>query len=218
MEIFLDSSNIVEIKEANTLGIIDGVTTNPSLMAKAIKNNPDIVYHDFVKEIANSVEGHVSIELLSNSYEEMLKESEDILSIASNIVLKLPTTIEGIKACNYFSKNNVATNMTLCFSLNQALLVAKAGATYVSPFVGRLDDIGVDGSDLITQIRDAYDNYDLETKILAASLRHTKHISEMALIGADVITIPPKLLYQMAAHPMTDKGLAQFDADWKAAQ
>ncbi len=215
MKIFLDSSDIQDINQAAASGLIDGVTTNPTLMAAAIKNNPQINYNDFIQQIAASIPGPISIEVIANDYEDMIKEGEAIAKLAQNIVLKLPTTFDGLRACSYFSKKATPVNMTLCFSLNQAILIAKAGASYVSPFVGRLDDIGTNGCELIEQIRDAYDNYDFDTEILAASLRHPKHISEMALIGADIITIPAKLLYNMAQHPMTDKGLAQFNADWQ---
>lgn len=184
-------------------------------MAAAVKNNPNLDYNQLIIDITNACPGSVSIEVIANNYDEMVKEGEEIITLAQNITLKLPTTIDGIQACSYFSSKDIPVNMTLCFSLNQAILVAKTGAKYVSPFIGRLDDIGADGTELIEQIREAYDNYAFDTEILAASIRHPKHITDMALIGADVVTIPANLLYKMAQHPMTDKGLAQFNQDWQ---
>ena len=209
MEIFLDSVDFNEITKYQSYGIIDGITTNPSLMASA-----DADFHEVVSKICSLVNGDVSIEVPSNDYENMIKEGEKILKIAQNIVIKLPVTWNGIRACKYFTDNGHKTNMTLCFSANQALLAAKAGATYISPFIGRLDDIGSDGMQLITDIRDIYDNYEFETKILAASIRTSEHVSEAAICGADVATIPGKLLSQLINHDLTDKGLAKFNADW----
>jgi len=209
MEIFLDSVDLDEIKKYQSYGVIDGVTTNPSLMASA-----ELGFHEVVSQICALVEGDVSIEAPSNDYEDMIKEGEKILNIASNIVLKLPVTWDGIKACKYFTSNGHKVNMTLCFSANQALLAAKAGATYISPFIGRLDDIGESGMQLIADIRDIYDNYDCKTKILAASIRTNEHVTEAALCGADVATIPGKLLSQLVKHDLTDKGLEKFNADW----
>ena len=171
-------------------------------------------FHEVVSQICLLVDGDVSIEAPSNDYENMVKEGEKILKIASNIVLKLPVTWDGIRACKYFTNNSHKVNMTLCFSANQALLAAKAGATYISPFIGRLDDIGESGMQLIEDIRDIYDNYDYKTKILAASIRTSEHVTEAAICGADVATIPGKLLSQLVKHDLTDKGLEKFNADW----
>lgn len=214
MQIFLDSSNLDDIEQTVSSHLIDGITTNPSLMARTIKENKIANYDVLIKQLASMVKGPVSIEVISDDYEEMLDEGKHILSLADNIVLKLPTTHNGLKACYFFSSQGKAVNMTLCFSVNQAILAAKAGAAYVSPFVGRLDDIGVDGSQLIANIRTVFDNYQFNTKILAASLRHPKHVEEMALIGADVVTISSALFKQMYHSPMTDKGLETFKSDW----
>jgi transaldolase len=209
MEIFLDSIDFNEITKYQSYGIIDGVTTNPSLMALA-----DVGFHEVASKICSLVDGDVSIEVPSNDYENMIKEGEKILKIAVNIVIKLPVTWDGIKACKYFTDRDYKTNMTLCFSSNQALLAAKAGATYISPFIGRLDDVGSDGMQLIADIRDIYDNYEFETKVLAASIRTAERVSESAICGADVVTIPGKLLSQLMNHDLTNKGLAKFNADW----
>ena len=209
MEIFLDSIDLDEITKYQSYGIIDGVTTNPSLMALA-----DVGFYELASKICSLVDGDVSIEVPSNNYENMIKEGKKILKIAVNIVIKLPVTWDGIKACKYFTDRNHKTNMTLCFSSNQALLAAKAGATYISPFIGRLNDVGSDGMQLIADIRDIYDNYEFETKVLAASIRTAEHVSESAICGADVATIPGKLLSQLIDHDLTDKGLAKFNADW----
>jgi transaldolase len=209
MEIFLDSVDFNEIKKYNSYGIVDGVTTNPTLMASS-----EMDFHEVASKICTLVKGDVSIEVASNDYESMIKEGDKILKISANIVIKLPVTWDGLKACKYFSDKGNKVNMTLCFSANQALLAAKAGATYISPFIGRLDDIGENGMQLIADIRDIYDNYGFKTKILAASIRTPIHVMEAALCGADVVTIPAKLLSQMVRHDLTDKGLAKFNADW----
>ncbi len=209
MELFLDSTDIFEIKKYQDFGIIDGVTTNPSLMAKA-----KMGFHETASNICKLVNGDVSIEVASNDYDNMIEEGKKILDISSNVVIKLPVTWDGLKACKYFAMKEKKVNMTLCFSANQAILAAKAGATYISPFIGRLDDIGADGMQLIEDIRDIYDNYEYNTKILAASIRTASHVREAALCGADVATIPVKVLEDLVKHSLTDKGLQQFNNDW----
>lgn len=214
MKFFIDTANLAEIKEANDLGILDGVTTNPSLMAKEnITGKENILKH--YKDICHIVNGPVSAEVISTDYKGMIEEGEHLTNLHDNIVVKVPMTIEGIKAIKYFSDHKIRTNCTLIFSAGQALLAAKAGATYVSPFVGRLDDISADGIGLIAQIRRIYDNYDFDTQILAASVRHPMHIIDCAEIGADVMTGPLKAILQLANHPLTDAGLAQFLADYQ---
>jgi len=212
MEIFLDSVDLHEIEKFYRWGVIDGVTTNPSLMAKAGKDLKNIL-----RDICQIVDGDVSIEAVANDYDGMLEQGEKIFEIAKNVVLKLPITEAGIKACKHFSKQGQKVNMTLCFSLNQAILAAKAGAKYVSPFIGRLDDIGKDGLQLIEEIRAAFDNYadNWDTKILAASIRNEYHVKMCALIGADVVTIAPKLMAELIKDPLTDAGLEKFNTDWK---
>lgn len=213
MKFFIDTANIAEIKEANDLGILDGVTTNPSLMAKEnITGEANILKH--YADICKIVNGPVSAEVIATDYEGMIKEGQRLADIHHNIVVKVPMTIDGIKAISYFSKNKIKTNCTLIFSAGQALLAAKAGANYVSPFLGRLDDISADGLGLIAQIRTIFDNYDFGTQILAASIRHPMHIIECAEMGADVATCPLKPILQLANHPLTDKGLEQFLADY----
>lgn len=209
MEIFLDSIDFDEITKYKAYGIIDGVTTNPTLVASA-----DVDFHELVSKICSLKDIDVSIEVPSNDYESMIKEGEKILKIASNIVIKLPVTWDGIRACKYFADIGQKTNMTLCFSANQAILAAKAGATYISPFIGRLEDAGSDGMQLIEDIRVIYDNYGFKTKILAASIRTLDHVSEAAICGADVVTLPGRLLAQLVKHDLTDQGLAKFNADW----
>ena len=209
MELFLDSVDTAEIKKYNSFGIVDGVTTNPSLMAQSKTD-----FYDTVNSICNIVKGDVSVEVVSNDYEEIIKEGKTILEIASNIVVKLPVTWDGLRACKYFTDKGDKVNMTLCFSTNQALLAAKAGATYISPFVGRLDDIGEDGIGLIADICNIYNNYNFETKVLAASIRTLEHITEVALCGADVATISTKLMASLLDHDLTNKGLEQFNQDW----
>ncbi len=213
MKFFIDTANLEQIKEAEELGILDGVTTNPSLMAKeGITGAENIINH--YKKICDIVDGDVSAEVISTDYEGMIKEGEALADLHPNIVVKVPMIKEGIKAIKYFSTKGIRTNCTLVFSVGQALLAAKAGATYVSPFIGRLDDISTDGLHLIEEIRLVYDNYDYETQILAASVRHTMHIIECAKIGSDVITGPLSAIEGLMKHPLTDSGLATFLADY----
>jgi len=211
MELYIDTANIEEIREAATLGVLDGVTTNPSLIAKE-----GVEFHLRMEEICAIVPGPVSAEVVALDHDGMICEADELLKIASNIVIKLPCTFDGLKACKTLSDRGVRVNMTLCFQPLQALLVAKAGAFLVSPFLGRIDDIGGDGMELIQQIRTIYDNYGYTTKILAASIRHPLHIVQCALIGADVVTVPMKVIKQKMQHPLTDSGLAAFLADWNA--
>ena len=208
MEFFLDTGNIEEIKEAATWGFVDGVTTNPSLIAKTGRSQADVI-----NEICAIIDGPISAEVISTDTEGMLKEAEELVKIHDNIVIKLPLTLDGLAACKALSDKGVKTNVTLCFSSNQALLAAKNGATYISPFIGRLDDIGHDGMTLIEEIRAIYDNYGFTTKILAASVRHSMHVRDVALVGADVATMPFKTMKQLASHPLTTKGLEGFLAD-----
>jgi transaldolase len=211
MQFFIDTANIEEIKELSNSGLVDGVTTNPSLIAKEDGN-----FFEIIKAITEIVEGPVSAEVVAKDAKNMIKEGLKLHDIAHNICIKLPLTMEGLKACKYFSDEGIQTNVTLCFSAAQAILAAKAGATYISPFIGRLDDISQNGLDLIADIRAIYDNYpEFETEILAASIRNPIHIIESAKIGADVATIPGKVFKQLVSHPLTDKGLDIFDADWK---
>ncbi|EHQ40968.1 fructose-6-phosphate aldolase [Myroides odoratus] len=213
MKFFIDTANLDQIKEAEALGVLDGVTTNPSLMAKeGITGAANILNH--YKSICEIVDGDVSAEVISVDYEGMIKEGEELAALHPQIVVKLPMTKEGVKACKYFSSKGIKTNVTLVFSAGQALLAAKAGATYVSPFIGRLDDISTDGLVLIEEIRQIYDNYGYETQILAASVRHTMHIVNCAKIGADVMTGPLSAILGLLKHPLTDNGLAQFLADY----
>ncbi|MEC4116386.1 MULTISPECIES: fructose-6-phosphate aldolase [Myroides] len=213
MKFFIDTANLDQIKEAEALGVLDGVTTNPSLMAKeGITGAENILNH--YKSICEIVDGDVSAEVISVDYEGMIREGEQLAALHPQIVVKLPMTKEGIKACKYFSSKGIKTNVTLVFSAGQALLAAKAGATYVSPFIGRLDDISTDGLILIQEIRQIYDNYGFNTEILAASVRHTMHIVNCAKIGADVMTGPLSAILGLLKHPLTDNGLAQFLADY----
>jgi len=210
MKFFIDTADINEIKELAATGLVDGVTTNPSLIAKSGRK-----FTEVVKEICDIVPGPVSAEVIATEHGNMLKEADKLIKIADNIVIKLPLTMEGLKACKELSSRGVKTNVTLCFSPAQALLAAKAGATFVSPFVGRLDDVGTDGMQLIADIISIYSAYaHLETEVLVASVRHPGHVIEAAKMGADVATLPPALLRQMFNHPLTDKGLASFLADW----
>lgn len=209
MKFFVDTAIIEEIRELNDLGLVDGVTTNPSLI---LKSGRDII--DVTKEICSLVDGPVSAEVTANDFDGMMRQADILSKIAENICIKLPLTWEGLKACKALTKKGIKTNLTLCFSANQALLAAKAGATYVSPFIGRLDDIGLNGIDLIGEIRTIFDNYDFTTKILAASIRTINHVKEAALIGADVATIPPSIMKILVKHPLTDKGLDIFLKDW----
>ncbi len=214
MKFFIDTANLNDIKEAHELGILDGVTTNPSLMAKeGITGTENILNH--YKKICEIVSGDVSAEVISTDFEGMIKEAEELVKIAPNIVVKIPMIQEGIKAIKYLSGKGIKTNCTLVFSVGQALLAAKAGATYVSPFIGRLDDISTDGLQLISDIRLVFDNYGYQTEILAASVRHTMHIIDCAKIGADVITSPLKPILGLLKHPLTDIGLEKFLADYK---
>ena len=214
MKFFIDTANLEQIKEAEALGILDGVTTNPSLMAKeGITGEENILNH--YKAICNVVEGDVSAEVIATDYEGMIKQGEELAALNPQIVVKLPLIKDGIKACKYFSDKGIKTNMTLVFSVGQALMAAKAGATYVSPFIGRLDDVSTDGLNLIAEIRQVYNNYDFDTQILAASVRHTMHIIDCAKLGADVMTGPLKAIEGLLNHPLTDIGLAKFLADFK---
>ena len=210
MKFFVDTADIKEITEMNDTGLLDGVTTNPSLI---MKSGRDIL--EVTKEICQIVEGPVSAEVTATEYDGMMKEAAVLAKIADNICIKLPLTLDGLKACKALTSDGHKTNVTLCFSANQALLAAKAGATFVSPFVGRLDDMSVDGMDLIADIRIIFDNYDFQTQILAASIRTVEHVRQAALIGADVVTAPPATLKALVKHPLTDKGLAAFLEDWK---
>ena len=209
MKFFIDTANLEQIREANDLGILDGVTTNPSLMAKeGISGNEAILQH--YKDICDIVDGDISAEVLSTTYEEMIAEGETLAKIHPNIVVKIPMIKDGVKALKYFSNKGIKTNCTLIFSAGQALLAAKAGATYVSPFLGRLDDISTDSLNLIEEIRLIFDNYDYPTQILAASVRHSMHIINCAKIGADVVTCPLQPILCLLKHPLTDSGLEQF--------
>jgi transaldolase len=210
MKFFVDTANLNEIREAAAFGILDGVTTNPSLIAKEGKP-----FKDTILEICDVVDGPVSVEVVATDAGGMCKEAREFAGWHKNVVVKLPTTRDGVKACKCLSRDGIKTNLTLCFSPNQALLVAKAGATYVSPFVGRLDDISHVGMDLVRQIIQIYNNYGFKTQVLAASLRHPLHVVEAALAGAHVATLPFKVLDQMFNHPLTDKGLAAFLKDWE---
>ncbi len=213
MKFFIDTANLNDIKEAQSLGVLDGVTTNPSLMAKeGISGKNNILKH--YVDICNIVDGDVSAEVIATDYEGMIREGEELSELHDQIVVKLPMTKEGVKACKYFSDKGIRTNVTLVFSAGQALLAAKAGATYVSPFIGRLDDISTDGLVLIEEIRLIYDNYGFETEILAASVRNTMHIINCAKLGADVMTGPLSAILGLLKHPLTDIGLAQFLADY----
>ena len=216
MKFFIDTANLAQIKEAHELGVLDGVTTNPSLMAKeGITGHDNIINH--YKAICDITDGDVSAEVIATDFEGMVAEGEALAALHERIVVKLPMIKDGVKAAKYFSEKGIKTNVTLVFSAGQALLAAKAGATYVSPFVGRLDDISTDGLQLIADIRQIYDNYGYETQILAASVRHTMHIVNCAKLGADVITGPLSAIESLLKHPLTDNGLAQFLADHAAA-
>lgn len=214
MKFFIDTANLNQIREAQNMGILDGVTTNPSLMAKeGITGHNNILKH--YVDICNIVDGDVSAEVIATDFDGMVKEGEELAEIHDQIVVKIPMTKEGVKAIKYFTDHGIRTNCTLVFSAGQALMAAKAGATYVSPFIGRLDDISTDGLELIADIRLIYDNYGFETKILAASIRHTMHIVNCAKIGADVMTGPLSSIEGLLKHPLTDSGLEQFLADHK---
>ena len=209
MKFFVDTADVNDIRELNDLGMVDGVTTNPSLI---LKSGRDIL--EVTKEICGIVSGPVSAEVVALTADEMIAEGRKLAEIAPNIAVKVPLTWDGLKTCKVLSDEGHMVNVTLCFSANQALLAAKAGATFISPFIGRLDDINLDGMDLIADIREIYDNYGYDTQILAASIRSVNHIIEAAKIGADVITAPPSVIKSMANHPLTDKGLEQFNKDW----
>ena len=211
MKFFIDTANLDEIKEANELGMIDGVTTNPSLVAK----EGDIDFKEHIAKICAIVKGDVSAEVTALDTEGMLREGRELAKIAPNVVVKCPLTLDGLKATRIFKEEGTKVNVTLCFSAAQALLAAKAGASYISPFIGRLDDIGQNGMRLIEDIVQIYGNYGFETEVLAASIRHPVHIVECALAGSDVATIPFKVITQLVKHPLTDKGLESFLADWK---
>lgn len=210
MKFFIDTANLEEIREVHELGLLAGVTTNPSLVAK----EQGVSFHDRIREIAALVPGSVSAEVIALDAEGMIREGEELAAIAPNITIKVPMTPDGLKACNHFSKKGITTNVTLIFNANQALLAARAGATYVSPFLGRLDDIGQNGLDLISQVSDIFAVHGLETQIIAASIRNPIHVTEAALRGADIATIPYKVLIGLFHHPLTDKGIEGFLKDW----
>jgi transaldolase len=210
MKFFIDTANLEEIKELNALGVVDGVTTNPSLIAKEKGD-----FKEIIAAICKEIKSSVSAEVVATTHEEMVKEGLKLKAIADNVTVKLPLTWDGLKACKELSGQGIDVNVTLCFSASQALIAAKCGAKYISPFIGRLDDIGLDGLNLIAEIRTIFDNYpNLNTEILSASIRHPIHLIECAKIGADVATIPGKVVKQLIKHPLTDKGLEAFLADW----
>ncbi|WP_224701260.1 fructose-6-phosphate aldolase [Devosia aquimaris] len=211
MKFFVDTAEIKDIKELYATGLLDGVTTNPSLIAKSGRD-----FKEVIAEICALVPGPVSAEVASLEYEGMVAEGEHLAKIAENVVIKLPLTLNGLKATKYFFDKGIKTNVTLCFSANQALLAAKVGATYISPFLGRLDDINLDGVELIENIRQIYDNYAFDTQILAASIRSPNHVTQVALAGSDVATIPPDVIRKLANHPLTNAGIDGFLKDWKA--
>ncbi|MDY6880531.1 MAG: fructose-6-phosphate aldolase [Desulfatiglans sp.] len=210
MKFFIDTANVEEIKKAGELGMVDGVTTNPSLVAKEGRE-----FKGLIKEICSIVEGPVNAEVVSVEAEGMIREGRDLSKLAENIVVKVPLIEEGLKATRVLAKEGIKTNVTLCFSPLQALMAAKAGASFISPFVGRLDDIGQTGMDLVEQIVTIYENYGYETEVIVASIRNPMHVVEAALMGADISTIPFKVIKQLIKHPLTDKGLEKFLADWK---
>nr|WIE92570.1 fructose-6-phosphate aldolase [Mesorhizobium sp. WSM4875] len=210
MKFFVDTADIKEIKELHDLGLLDGVTTNPSLILKSGGKIAEVT-----KQICDIVEGPVSAEVVATEYKDMMAEAEVLAKVAPNVAIKVPLTLDGLKACKTIrTEMNRMVNVTLCFSANQALLAAKAGASFISPFVGRIDDTGSDGMELISEIRTIYDNYDFKTEILTASVRTVNHVKQAALIGADIVTAPPATLKALVNHPLTDKGLAAFLADW----
>ena len=211
MKFFIDTADVKEIRELSATGLLDGVTTNPSLIKKSGRK-----INEVIEEICKIVPGPVSAEVTATTFEEMIKEAEVLKKIADNVTIKVPLTWDGLKACKTLRDKNIMVNVTLCFSSSQALLAAKSGANFISPFVGRLDDIATDGMDLISEIKKIYSNYNnLNTEILVASVRHPRHVIEAAKIGADVVTLPPNILKQLASHPLTDKGLDAFLKDWK---
>ncbi|MEO5759970.1 MAG: fructose-6-phosphate aldolase [Mesorhizobium sp.] len=210
MKFFVDTADVKDIRELNDLGLLDGVTTNPSLILKSGGKIAEVT-----KQICDIVKGPVSAEVTATEYSEMMQQAKVLAKIADNVCIKVPLTLDGLKACKTIrTEMNRLVNVTLCFSANQALLAAKAGASFISPFVGRIDDIGIDGMELIQEIRQIYDNYDFQTEILVASVRTVNHVKQAALIGADVVTAPPATLKALVKHPLTDKGLEQFLADW----
>jgi transaldolase len=211
MKFFVDTAEIADIKKLYETGLLDGVTTNPSLIAKSGRN-----FLEVIAEICAAVPGPISAEVASTEYDGMIAEGTKLAAIAKNVVVKLPLTLDGLRACKTFTDKGIKTNVTLCFSPNQALLAAKCGATYVSPFLGRLDDINLDGVELIEQIRQIYDNYNFTTQILSASIRSPNHVTQVALAGSDVATIPPAVIYKLADHPLTKSGLDAFVKDWKS--
>lgn len=210
MKFFVDSADLDQIAALNDIGLVDGVTTNPSIIAKSGRD-----FKEVIAEICKMVEGHVSAEVVATDAAAMIEEGRTLRKIADNVCVKLPLTMDGLKACNTLSREGTPTNVTLCFSANQALLAAKVGATYISPFIGRLDDISLDGLELIEDIRTIYDNYGYETEILAASIRNINHVKDCALIGADVMTAPPNVIQKLSTHVLTDKGLEAFLKDWE---
>lgn len=212
MKIFLDTADLVEIRRAVDAGLIDGITTNPSLLSKAAGDDGDP--REILAEICRTVNGPISAEVVATDYDGMLRQGRELARVADNIVVKVPLIEDGLRACRSFSAEGIKVNVTLCFSPPQALFAAKAGATYISPFVGRIDDISGEGMDLIAEIKRIYQNYEFETEILVASVRHPRHLVDAAIIGADVATLPPKVLHQLLRHPLTDKGLDGFLADW----
>jgi transaldolase len=211
MKIFLDTANIDEIRDAASLGLLDGVTTNPTLMS--MENRGD--YKDMLKEICDIVQGPTSAEVVTEECEEMIRQARDLAKISDHIVIKIPLIPEGIKAVKKLTAEEIKTNVTLAFSANQAILAAKAGATYISPFVGRLDDVGMDGMGVVADIIEIYENYAFSTQVLVASIRHTQHVLESATLGADVATIPYKVVMKMFKHPLTDVGIENFNKDWE---
>jgi len=213
MKIFLDTANIQEIKEAAQTGLIDGVTTNPSLVVKEGKK-----FAEVIREISSIVRGDISAEVVSTDYDGMIKEAKPLLEIAPQVIIKVPLTVDGLRACQTLTRQGTKVNVTLCFSVSQALLAAKSGATYISPFIGRLDDISEDGMQLIRDIRTVYNNYKFQTQILAASVRHPLHFIEAAKAGADVATLPYGVFKMLFKHPLTDIGLEKFLADWQKAK
>ncbi len=211
MKFFIDTADVKEIRELSATGLLDGVTTNPSLIKKSGRK-----INEVIEEICKIVPGPVSAEVTATTFEEMIKEAEVLKKVADNVTIKVPLTWDGLKACKTLRDKNIMVNVTLCFSSSQALLAAKSGANFISPFVGRLDDIATDGMNLISEIKKIYSNYNnLNTEILVASVRHPRHVIEAAKIGADVVTLPPNVLKQLASHPLTDKGLDAFLKDWK---
>lgn len=212
MDLYIDTANLDEIKQVHAMGVLDGVTTNPSLIAKE-----GVDYGKRLSDVCRVVSGPVSAEVVATDFEGMMKEGRERAKIAPNIVVKVPCTVEGLRACKAFTDEGIKTNLTLCFQPLQGLLVAKAGAFIISPFIGRLDDVGEDGMILIHQLRQIYDNYGFKTKVLAASIRHPKHLVECAMAGADIATVPFSVIKQMMSHPLTDTGLAKFLADYRKA-